>query len=74
MTAITLYHNPRCSKSRQTLALLEEKRIDVDVVEYLEHPLDAEQLKDVIGKLGLTARDVEEVGEVVRAWWTKKNQ
>lgn len=63
MTAITLYHNPRCSKSRQTLALLEEKGCDVKIVNYLEHPLSVEQLEEVIGKLQLSARDIVRTGE-----------
>jgi arsenate reductase len=41
---VTIYHNPRCSKSRQTLALLEEQGITPDIVEYLQNPPDAAQL------------------------------
>lgn len=55
---ITIFHNPRCSKSRQTLALLEEKGIEPDVVRYLETPPDAAQLRDLLAKLGLTAREL----------------
>lgn len=51
--SVTIYHNPRCSKSRQTLALLEEKGIAPDVVLYLDTPLDVGQLKDLKQKLGL---------------------
>ena len=40
-----IYHNPRCSKSRQTLALLEEQGVAFEVVEYLKHPLDVTALK-----------------------------
>lgn len=45
MTDITIIHNPRCSKSRQTLALLEEQGVAPVIVEYLKHPLDAKELK-----------------------------
>lgn len=55
---ITIFHNPRCSKSRQTLALLEEKGIEPEVVRYLETPPDAAQLRDLLTKLGLTARQL----------------
>ena len=55
---ITIFHNPRCSKSRQTLALLEEKGIEPEVVRYLETPPDATQLRDLLSKLGLTARQL----------------
>lgn len=48
----TLYHNPKCSKSRQTLELLQSRNIDVNIVEYLSHPPDLETLKDLAKKLG----------------------
>jgi arsenate reductase len=53
-----IYHNPRCSKSRATLALLEDRGLDIDVVEYLEQPPTKAALKDLLGKLGLAARDI----------------
>ncbi len=56
---VTIYHNPRCSKSRQTLALLEERGVAPDVVLYLENPPSKAALKDLVGKLGLSsARDM----------------
>lgn len=58
MSDITIYHNPRCSKSRQTLALLQEKGIEPVVVEYLKDTPDAATLKDVIGKLGISPREL----------------
>lgn len=60
---VTIYHNPRCSKSRQTLALLEERGIAPRVVRYLETPPDAAELKRVLGLLGLSARDLLRTGE-----------
>ncbi|KZN48459.1 arsenate reductase (glutaredoxin) [Pseudoalteromonas luteoviolacea] len=50
--SVTIYHNPRCSKSRQTLALLEENSIQPEVVEYLKTPIDSETLNTLISKLG----------------------
>lgn len=61
--SVTIYHNPRCSKSRQALALIEEKGVTPEVVEYLKTPPDAAALKAVLKKLGLTARDVLRTGE-----------
>lgn len=54
----TLYHNPRCSKSRETLQLLQDKGIAPDVVLYLETPPDAKTLKDLLKKLGLSPREL----------------
>ncbi len=51
---VVIYHNPRCSKSRATLALLEERGIEPRVIRYLDEPLTKEQLKTVIDKLGIT--------------------
>jgi arsenate reductase len=53
MSAVTIYHNPRCSKSRQTLALLEENGITPNIVLYLQSPPDEKTLKTLIKKLGL---------------------
>lgn len=51
---VTIYHNPRCSKSRQTLELLESQGITPQVVKYLETPLDLQGLKDLYAQLGLS--------------------
>ena len=56
--SVTIYHNPRCSKSRQTLAILEDNKVDVDVVEYLTAPPSAAELKRILGLLGLSAKDI----------------
>lgn len=59
MTTITLLHNPRCSKSRQTLSLLEENGITPVIVEYLKTPLTEDELKDVFKKLNVnTVREM----------------
>jgi arsenate reductase len=63
MTAIQILHNPRCSKSRQTLALLEEKGIEPEIIKYLDTPPSASELKTILTKLGLSARDLLRKGE-----------
>ena len=63
MTDLTLYHNPRCSKSRGALELLEQRGLAPTVVRYLETPLDAAQLRSLLAKLGLSARQLLRTGE-----------
>jgi len=53
---VTMYHNPRCSKSRQTLKLLQEKGVEPKIVEYLKTPPDAKTLKTILKKLGMEPR------------------
>ncbi|QID18219.1 arsenate reductase (glutaredoxin) [Nitrogeniibacter mangrovi] len=61
--SITLYHNPRCSKSRAALALLEEQGIAPTVVLYLETPPDRDELADLVAKLGIAPHDLIRTGE-----------
>jgi arsenate reductase (glutaredoxin) len=63
----TIYHNPRCSKSRQTLALLEERGIGPRVVDYLKTPPSAAELKTILKKLRLRPRDLMRKGEPLYA-------
>lgn len=56
--SVTIYHNPRCTKSRETLALLEKKGAKPEIVEYLNTPPSAAELKSILSKLKLSARDV----------------
>ena len=63
--AVTIYHNPRCSKSRQTLALLEDKGVDANVVEYLKTPPSPDKLKAILKKLGLKPRELMRKGEAL---------
>ncbi|RIA31401.1 arsenate reductase [Ectopseudomonas oleovorans] len=63
MTDLTLYHNPRCSKSRGALELLEARGLQPAVVRYLETPPSPAELKSLLGKLGITARDLLRTGE-----------
>jgi len=58
MSNVTIYHNPRCSKSRQTLALLEENGVEPQVRKYLDEAPSAEELKVVLSQLGISARDL----------------
>ncbi|MDA0651911.1 MAG: arsenate reductase (glutaredoxin) [Proteobacteria bacterium] len=60
---ITIYHNPRCSKSRATLKILEEKGIQPVIIEYLQTPPDAATLDGFLGKLGMEPRDLMRKGE-----------
>jgi len=55
---LTIYHNPRCSKSRQTLALIEEKNQDVTIVEYLKSPLNIVEIEQLLSLLNVTPLDM----------------
>jgi arsenate reductase len=63
MSDVTIFHNPRCSKSRQALALLEEAGVGVAVRLYLEDTPSEDDLRDVLAKLGLSAADILRKGE-----------
>ena len=60
---VKIYHNPRCSKSRQTLEILNKKKLDIDIIEYLKSPLDSNEISNLLKKLGYTARDLLRRGE-----------
>jgi arsenate reductase len=62
-----LYHNPRCSKSRQALELLQARGLVPQVVEYLKTPPDAATLTRLLGQLGLNAKDVLRKKEAAEA-------
>lgn len=55
---ITVYHNTRCTKSREACSILESKGIDFDTVEYLKTPLNPEEIKALLKKLGLQAEEL----------------
>lgn len=61
--SITIYHNPRCSKSRQTLALIREHGIEPDIVAYLEQPPTPDELKRTIERLGIPVRSIIRTSE-----------
>ena len=61
--SVTIYHNPKCSKSRQTLALLRERGIEPTVIEYLRTPPEVSELQSLLGLLGLSPRQLMRVKE-----------
>jgi arsenate reductase (glutaredoxin) len=63
--SLTIYHNPRCGKSRAALQLIREKDAEVSVVEYLKTPPSAEELENLLNLLGLEPRDLMRKGEAV---------
>ena len=56
--AVTIYHNPRCSKSRQTLKLLQDRQVSLEVIEYLKTPPSAKTLSSILDKLGMEPREL----------------
>ncbi len=60
---VVIYHNPRCSKSRQALELLQARGIEPQVVEYLKTPPDSTQLENILKLLGLEPRELMRKGE-----------
>lgn len=63
--SIVIYHNPRCSKSRQTLKLLRDKGLEPDIIEYLKTPPDRKKLKEILKLLGMKPRDLMRTKEAV---------
>jgi arsenate reductase len=63
MNEITIFHNPKCSKSRDTLALLQARGASPHVVEYLKTPPTAAELRAIVRKLGITAEQLVRKGE-----------
>jgi arsenate reductase len=65
MSNFTIYHNPRCSKSRETLALLREHGIEPQVIEYLQQPPTQAQLQSIVTKLGIKPEALLRKGEEI---------
>ncbi|MBF7729386.1 arsenate reductase (glutaredoxin) [Pseudomonas sp. N040] len=63
MTELTFYHNPRCSKSRSALELIESRGLQPRIVRYLETPPSAAELRELLHKLGISARQLLRSGE-----------
>jgi arsenate reductase len=63
MSAVTIYHNPRCSKSRATLAILEDKGLQPHIVLYLQTQPQAAEISGLLKKLGISARQLVRRGE-----------
>ena len=62
---LKIFHNPRCSKSRQTLAILSDNGIDVDIIEYLKDVPSEKNLRQIIDILGIKPRELLRKGEMV---------
>ena len=65
MANVTIWHNPRCSKSRNAVTLLEEKGVEAEVVKYLDTPPSKEKLTDMLKMLGLSARELMRTKETI---------
>jgi arsenate reductase len=64
-TPVTIYHNPRCSKSRSALALLQEKGVEPTIIEYLRTPPTRAELRTLVAKLGIAPEQLVRKGEDV---------
>ena len=60
-----IYHNPRCSKSRQTLELIQQAGQEPEIIEYLQEPPDAEELENILELLGMEPQELMRTGESV---------
>ncbi len=65
MANVIIWHNPRCSKSRNAVALLEEKGIEADIVKYLDTPPTKEELMNMLKMLGMSARELMRTKEAI---------
>lgn len=63
MNKVTIWHNPRCSKSREALSILESEGCEKDIIKYLELSPDKTQIKNILKMLGLSARELMRVKE-----------
>lgn len=63
MSVYKIFHNPRCSKSRQALQLLKDNNCKIEIISYLEIDLKVSLIKDILKKLGLKPRDILRKGE-----------
>lgn len=60
-----IYHNPRCSKSRQGLGILQTANVDIDIIDYIKNPLSYEEIEDILAKLGIPASDLVRKNEAI---------
>ena len=74
MQNVKIWHNPRCSKSRNAAALLEEKGVDAEVVKYLDTPPSREEIVEVLKMLGITARELMRTKEDIYKELDLKNE
>ncbi|MCA9077444.1 MAG: arsenate reductase (glutaredoxin) [Planctomycetaceae bacterium] len=62
---VRIYHNPRCSKSRQTLKLIEDAGIEPEIIDYLKSPPSVEELEQIVSKLKLEPQELMRKGEAI---------
>ena len=74
MKDITIWHNPRCSKSRQALALLDENGCEKEIIKYLEFPPSKSEIKKVLDMLGISARELMRTKEDIYKELNLKNE
>ncbi len=74
MSKVTIWHNPKCSKSRSAAALLEEKGVEAEVVKYLDTPPTKDELKEMLKMLGISARDLMRTKEDIYKELNLKNE
>ena len=60
-----IYHNPRCGKSRQGLAILQDAQVEIEIINYLKNPISFEELSDIIVKLDIPAIDLVRKNEAI---------
>jgi len=65
MSKVAIWHNPRCSKSRNAANLLEERGVEAEVVRYLDTPPTKEEIKEVLKMLGISARELMRTKEAI---------
>ncbi len=65
MSTTQIYHNPKCGKSRQTLAILEERGIIPEIILYLKHPPSPAELVDILAQLKFSPRQLMRTGEAI---------
>lgn len=65
MSAITIWHNPKCSKSREGLALLQESGSDFEMLKYLDTPITTVQIQKLLNQLGISARELMRTKEEI---------
>jgi arsenate reductase (glutaredoxin) len=63
METVKIYHNTRCSKSRQACSILEEQKVKVEIIEYLKAPLSEKEIKNLLQLLGMKAEELVRKGE-----------
>jgi len=74
MSTTTIWHNPKCSKSREGLAILQESKSDFEIVKYLDSPITAGQIQELLKLLGISARELMRTKEEIYKELNLKNE